>query len=324
MALLTKLGGGREGDPSLYVEVVGKKKALLFDCGFLTELTPREILRVKDLFVSHTHIDHFIGFDYILRLILERKDFLSIYGPEGIGQNIQGKLKGYNWNLAQEIGLTIIVHEVIGEQLRILRYQCKNRFDPDQEIVWRGHKGTFLEDNDLIVNFLPLDHKTPSLAYRVTEKPVIRVNKDRLQGLQLPPGPWLRHLKEAMASGSIRDQPIEIGDKIYPASYLQAHLLEWSKGFRMVYLTDALLTETAKEKIIPFIGAADIFYCEGPFLEEDREKAKATYHLTAKEAAILAREARVKKLVLFHFSPRYQGRYDELIAEARTAFDQVY
>lgn len=324
MALLTKLGGGKEGDPSLYVEVVGKKKALLFDCGFLTELTPREILRVKDLFVSHTHIDHFIGFDYILRLILERKDSLNIYGPEGIAQNIQGKLKGYNWNMAQDIGLTIVVHEVIGEQLRILRYQCKNRFEPDQEIVWRDHKGTFLEDNDLMVNFLPLDHKTPSLAYRLTEKPVIRVNKDRLQELQLPPGPWLRPLKEAMEYGSEKEQLIKIADKVYPASYLQANLLEWRKGVRVVYLTDALLTEKAKEKLIPFIGAADLFYCEGPFLEADREKAKATYHLTAKEAAILAREARVKKLVLFHFSPRYKGRYEELIAEASTAFDQVY
>jgi ribonuclease Z len=77
-------------------------------------------------------------------------------------------------------------------------------------------------------------------------------------------------------------------------------------------------------KLIPFICDSDIFYCEGPFLEEDRDKAKATYHLTAKEAAILAREARVKKLVLFHFSPRYKDRYDKLIAEARKEFDQTY
>jgi len=324
MALVIKLGGGEEGDPSLYVEVVGKKRALLFDCGFLTELTPREILRVKDLFISHTHIDHFIGFDYILRLILERKDSLHIYGPEGIAQNIQGKLKGYNWNVAQEIGLTIVVHEAIGERLRISRYQCKNRFEPDQEMEWREHRNIFLEDNDLVVDFLPLDHKTPSLAYRITEKPVIRVNKDRLQELQLPPGPWLRQLKEAVLSGSMKDQSLEIGDKVYPASDLQANLLEWTRGFKVVYLTDALLTEAAKEKIISFANASDIFYCEGPFLEADRDKAKSSYHLTAREAAILAREARVKKLVLFHFSPRYKGRYDELIAEARTVFHHVY
>jgi ribonuclease Z len=124
-------------------------------------------------------------------------------------------------------------------------------------------------------------------------------------------------------SGSIKDQSIEIADKIYPASYLQANLLEWAKGFRVVYLTDALLTEAAKEKIIPFISDSDIFYCEGPFLEEDRDKARATYHLTAKEAAILAREARVKKLVLFHFSPRYKGKYDELTSEASKEFASV-
>jgi ribonuclease Z len=209
MALLTKFGGGQSGDPSLYVEVAGKKRALLFDCGFLTDLTRREILRVNDLFVSHTHIDHFIGFDYILRLILERNNALNIYGPEGIAQNIQGKLKGYNWNISQEIELTIIVNEVNGEQLRISQYQCKNRFEPDQKIEWRNHGDILLEDNALMVDFLPLDHKTPSLAYRLIEKPLIKVNKDRLEELQLPPGPWLGKLKEAVVSGTIKNQTIE-------------------------------------------------------------------------------------------------------------------
>jgi ribonuclease Z len=324
MALVTKLGGGKEGDPSLFIDLVGKKRALLFDCGLLTELTPREILRVRELFISHTHIDHFIGFDYILRLILERKDTLKIYGPPGIAQNIQGKLKGYNWNIGQEIDLTIIVQEVMGEILRITRYQCKNQFDQDKEVVLKQNHNIFLDDHDLTVDFLPLDHKTISLAYRIIEKPVVKVDKEKLRELQLPPGPWLRQLKEAMATGNLETNPIEIKGQLYSSTYLQAHLLRWTKGSKVVYLTDARLTETAKKKIISFARDSDIFYCEGMFLDKDKDKALATYHLTAREAAILAREAQVKKLVLFHFSPRYQDRYNELIAEARKEFHQSY
>ena len=65
---------------------------------------------------------------------------------------------------------------------------------------------------------------------------------------------------------------------------------------------------------------ADVFFCEAPFLEEDLEQATRRYHLTAAQAGALARAAAVRRLQVFHFSPRYEGRYGEIIAEAQAEF----
>ena len=68
------------------------------------------------------------------------------------------------------------------------------------------------------------------------------------------------------------------------------------------------------------VREADLFFCESPFLEEDVEQASKRYHLTARQAGLLGRDARVRRLEVFHFSPRYEGRADEIYAEARSAF----
>jgi len=54
------------GDPALYVRLAGEKKALLIDLGDVSCLEPGKLLKVEDVFVSHTHIDHFIGFDHYI------------------------------------------------------------------------------------------------------------------------------------------------------------------------------------------------------------------------------------------------------------------
>src|SRR5438132_1556713 len=66
------LVNGRSGDPALYVETLFEKRAILFDLGDIAALPARKILRLEQVFVSHTHIDHFVGFDRLLRLYVGR------------------------------------------------------------------------------------------------------------------------------------------------------------------------------------------------------------------------------------------------------------
>ena len=73
------------GDPGVYVEVRWSKRALLFDLGENDSLGSTRLLRASDLFVSHTHMDHFIGFDAVVRVALGRGKTLRLYGPP-VGQ----------------------------------------------------------------------------------------------------------------------------------------------------------------------------------------------------------------------------------------------
>jgi ribonuclease Z len=61
------LVNGRYGDPTVYVETLFEKSSLLFDLGEIASLSPRKIQRIDQIFVSHAHIDHFVGFDHLLR-----------------------------------------------------------------------------------------------------------------------------------------------------------------------------------------------------------------------------------------------------------------
>src|SRR5574337_389713 len=85
------------GDPGVYIEVRWSKRALLFDLGQNDTLGPTRLLRANDIFISHTHMDHFIGFDAVLRVALGRGKTLRLFGPPGLINNVQGKLRGYTW-----------------------------------------------------------------------------------------------------------------------------------------------------------------------------------------------------------------------------------
>ena len=79
-----KLINGPSGDPGLYVCRVFERRALLFDLGELTAVAPRKLLRIEHVFISHRHMDHFIGFDHLLRCLLGREKKLHVWGPSGM------------------------------------------------------------------------------------------------------------------------------------------------------------------------------------------------------------------------------------------------
>src|SRR5215211_5149322 len=93
------LVNGRFGDPAVYVETLFAKAAILLDLGDISELSPRKLQRIEHVFVSHTHVDHFYGFDRLLRLLVGRQKEVKLYGPEGIVDGVEHKLRAYLWNL---------------------------------------------------------------------------------------------------------------------------------------------------------------------------------------------------------------------------------
>jgi glyoxylase-like metal-dependent hydrolase (beta-lactamase superfamily II) len=94
------LVNGRYGDPLLFVEIPHERDAVLVDLGDCRLLTARDLLRVRLVLVSHRHMDHFTGFDALLRVNVGREAHVIVAGPVGIIDAVGHRLAGYTWDLA--------------------------------------------------------------------------------------------------------------------------------------------------------------------------------------------------------------------------------
>ncbi|MBI5167340.1 MAG: ribonuclease Z [candidate division NC10 bacterium] len=324
----SKLISGPFGDPGLFVDLQWEGRALLFDLGGNEALESAKLVRVSDVFVSHTHVDHFIGFDNLLRVLLGRDKTVRIFGPPGIVSNIEGKLAGYTWNLVEGYKFSLEVHEVHEDRIVSATFNCSEGFTRKDKPSPLPFERVLVDDPLFTVEAVHLDHRIPCMAFALSEKFHININKDRLTRLNMPVGPWLGELKKCIREGRLDDSPFiarwRRGDKLEENEFLLGELKEKivmiTEGQKVSYVVDALYSEENAVKIISLVKDSDIFYCEAGFLEKDVERARERYHLTAKQAGLLARKARVKRLEIFHFSPKYESNPLELYQEAMGEF----
>src|SRR5262250_492558 len=96
-----RLLNGQTGDPALLVTLRWQGRALLVDLGRIDRTPGSVLLPIEAVFVSHAHMDHFMGFDQLLRLFLAREGTLRLFGPLGIADCVQGKLAGYTLDLTE-------------------------------------------------------------------------------------------------------------------------------------------------------------------------------------------------------------------------------
>lgn len=320
-SLRTRLLNGQTGDPALLVQLRWQGRAILIDLGRIDRTPAPVLFPVEAVFVSHAHMDHFMGFDQLLRLFLARDTTLRLFGPLGIADCVQGKLAGYTWNLTDEYVFTIDVTEIAETELVHWRFAARNRFLREARGRSPLRDGVVLADPVFRVEAVPLDHKIVSMAYAVTERTHLNVRPGALEEHALQPGPWLNALKAAVRAQAPEDTPIEVarGDR-RPLGDLCRALLEITPGQKIAYVVDTLFSPANAARIIRLAQDADAFFCESPFLDEDIDQATRRYHLTARQAGALARVARVRRLNVFHFSPRYEGRYAEIVAEAHDEY----
>jgi ribonuclease Z len=173
-----------------------------------------------------------------------------------------------------------------------------------------------------------VDHDVPCLAYAVEEKAHLKVDKERLAALGLGTGPWLRELKHAVLSGAPDSTTLELTWRdacgMHAATRRVAELrdviLDVVPGQRVGYVTDLRYTEANVQALIELLTGVDLLFIESVFLDCDREQAARKNHLTARQAGQIAFRVGAKAVVPFHFSPRYDGRAEELAAEMRAAW----
>jgi ribonuclease Z len=321
-------------DPGLFIPFRFEKRALMYDLGDLSALSSKELLRVSHVFVTHTHMDHFIGFDTLVRIFLGRDKTLHLFGPPNFFTHVEGKLAGYTWNLVNEYEneFTLEVSEMHPHKIITRTYVCRDRFQPKKPASSRAFSGTLLEEPAFSVHGVLLDHRTPCLGLSLTENFSVNIVKEKLKGLDLPVGPWLDRFKAALYQKKDPQSPFPVTweekgtvlrEKEFPLGELAQQIAKISPGQTIVYITDVVASHENREKIIKLSKGADLLFIEAAFLDSEKTTAREKYHLTAREAGELAKKAGVKHWQVFHFSPRYKGRAEELEREAREAYESA-
>ena len=264
-----------------------KGQLFLIDCAEGTQVQLRrfkiKFARIKHIFISHLHGDHFFG---LVGLIAT----FRLLGREA-ELHIYGP-KGIKEAVTLQLKLgnswtnyPLLFHELEGKEPQLL-----------------------FEDDKVSVTTIPLNHRVYTNGFLFQEKPgerVLNIEKARELNVEMS---YFRKIKEG-ADGITKDGKVIPNDQI-------TFDPEPSKSY-------AYCSDTAYfPQIVPQIKNATALYHESTFLDEHQDLALKTSHSTAKEAAKIALDANVGKLILGHYSGRY-AQLEDFRTEANEIFKTV-
>lgn len=261
----------------------------LIDCGEGTQTQLKKyrvnINKIHSIFISHLHGDHFLGlFGLISTMnLLGRETPLNIFGPKGLDEIITTQLKYSNSILKYETTFTT-TNPTVSEE------------------IYNG--------NNVSITTIPLEHRIDCTGFLFKEihKPR-RINPDCLADINLS-NSELKSLKDGKdilnQDGTVK----HINEEI---------TLEPKKCRSYAYCSDTKFIKS----IIPIIKNVDLLYHESTFLNKHGDRAAFTHHSTAEQAATVAKEAEVGKLLLGHFSSRYKS-LDNFLIEAKPIFKNSF
>ncbi len=178
------------------------------------------------------------------------------------------------------------------------------RFTRTYNIEVKEVSGKFLDMKDFYLEAKSMDHGIPTNAYIFVKKGLLRIDRKKLKKTNLPNGPLMAKLKDGK-------------DITYKGKkYLAKNLTYKDEDFKISFVLDTKLNS----KIVPFVKNSEILIAESSFSDELKELAKEHMHLTAKEAAEIAKKSKSKKLILTHISQRYEKNTKDLLDEAKKVF----
>lgn len=259
----------------------------LIDCGEGTQIQLRKykisFQRIDRIFLSHLHADHFLG----LPGLLSTMDLL-------------GRTKEIHIHAFEELNIFLdgyvkATHAQFGFPVHIHIMQPKQ-------------PGLLFENDHLTIECFPVKHAIACNGFIIKEKPKqFNIKKETIEKYH-PSIEQIHQLKSGddlvLADGRVIGNVELTTPPVPPRSY----------GF----VTDSLYYE----KIIPYIKNVDLLYHESTFADDLKDRAKTTMHSTARQAAEIATKAEVRKLLLGHYSVRYDD-LSILLNEAKAVFENT-
>jgi len=256
----------------------------LLDCG---EGTQRQILQsgvgfknLTNILITHGHLDHILGLGGLISTLArwETLPEINIYG----GENTLERIRDLLFNVVLKGGR------------------------PEMAIhLYPITEGVIFTGGDFKISAFPVFHRgSDSYGYVFQEDERRPFIPKLAEALNIPPGPWRRNLVEG------KSVVLPDGRLIEPDMVLGAV----KPGLRLVYVGDT----GNIERLLPFAQGADLLAIEATYLETEVEMARKFSHITAHEAALLAKQAEVRQLILTHISRRYRDK--DILKEARAVF----
>jgi ribonuclease Z len=316
------LVNGIEGDPAVLVGFPNHGHGILFDAGSLEKLAVKDLLKIRAICVSHAHVDHFIGFDRIIRVNIPHFRTIEVVGPPGIASQVRSKLLGYTWNLLEPGQITYRVHEVQADgrlETTILSSDdCFSLGKPEVKAPLNGGSGAIvpLLDFDVVVSAIILDHGTPVCGYSITLPPSFAVSIDAVEKLKVATGPWIGELQKMAIADKIIGKIELPNGELREANELAKAILTKIRGQQISYLTDIVFSKENLARINSQFYGSDTLICETNFRHEHRDRATKKKHLTTKQAALFAASLGCSQLMIFHVSNIYANEHQVSVDEA--------
>ena len=264
------------------------EKLYLIDCGEGTQIQLRRFKvktgKINHIFISHLHGDHIFGLPGLIST-------LALSGKKG--------------------ELHIYAHSELKIMMEHLM-KFMNEFENFRVIYHPLNfkkRAIIHEDSKLTVESFPLKHRIPCCGFLFTEKKhELHLKGDYINELQIS-------IAGRVAIKGGADYQLPNGEVIpnkeltFPPDPIRSY----------AFCTDTVY----RKQIIPIIENADLLYHEATFADDLSDLAFKTFHTTARQAAELATESKVKKLIIGHFSSRYKS-VDPLVEEARAVFPNTF
>ena len=304
----------KDEDICILIRVENHSYNYICECGEAKSLTVKECQNTKAIFISHTHIDHFVNFDTILRHQIGGKQRVIICGPTDITKQVQSRIQSYCWNLITEDAIIYEVREIQPNGI-IKRAELTPPFweiTPLEDI-----HGPSVYENDLFeVHYTILDHKTDTIAYLFKGRNTTKID---LQNGDFKGGKWVKDLKAAFETDAPTYEII-IDNTTYKASDL-FHLINVKKGKRLGVIMDHAASAANHKNILDTFTNADQVFIESFYKAVDKEGAIANYHSYSSESGRIMKACNVKDAIPVHFSRKYNEiDIDELLQEFENAY----
>jgi len=257
----------------------------LIDCGEGTQVQLRRYKikksKISHIFISHVHGDHILGLPGLIfsMNLNNRVDQLHIYGPQSLFDLLNLFIKSSDTHL---------------------------RFNIIEHVTDHSKTTVIFEDMLVKITSFPLYHRIPTTGFKFEEQARLRkLNIDVCERLHIP-FTYYNDLKRG------KDFVSNDGKTI-----IENHKLTVDAGEPMSY---AYCSDTVfDERVIEQVRDVEVLYHESTFMHDKIQRAQETMHTTAKQAGIVAQKAKVKKLLIGHFSSRYED-LTELLREAQLEF----